>query len=740
MSNEKPKIFWAKSDPVETIQEHTQKLLDNFEILKAIYPNLYEIDWDMLQMACEYHDLGKMNPKFQRKIKDRKKDETEIPHNYLSTMFIDVNALKKRYSKDEIKILINAIAYHHDRDAYMIDRMHEEVDALKEAAQHYIFNGKKYNHVRVVSSKFLKNDRISDDTDIFLKYSNFKGLLNRLDYAASGHIKVETQNDFLMEGLDRLHEIFVTNGGGWNDMQKYLMSHQEDNLVVIAQTGMGKTEGAFLWIGNKKGFFTLPIRTAINAIYSRLKKEIVPNRARNMVSLLHSDAISVLRSDTDIEDADSHFALTKQLAMPITVSTIDQIFKFAFKYKNFEPTFATLGYSKIVIDEIQMYSPELLATLVYGLKLVTKIGGKFAILTATFPRFVGQIMRQKGIEFKEPEKPFISSSKRHHICSVEESINVSRIIENASGKKNLVVCNQISKALEIYNALVESSENIEVHLLHSRFIKKDRQDKENAILADGQKNTEKEIIWVSTQIVEASLDIDFDILHTELSDLSGLFQRLGRCNRKGGKNTEEVNAYVYLGSTSQACSGVGLFIDEHIHKLSRDALLNYSGLISELEKTELIEATYKLDAVKQSEYYRKFIRYYDKLESQFANEMSKREVDKAFRGIESEMMIPQPVYDENMETIQTIVGTYQQLGLDQEMDKSKKRTLKSIELEKLNQYLVSIPSSSIKNLEGISDYVFLNEKYDFKYPVLDCEYSYEKGVELKKNKDLGKFL
>ena len=85
--------------------------------------------------------------------------------------------------------------------------------------------------------------------------------------------------------------------------------------------------------------------------------------------------------------------------------------------------------------------------------------------------------------------------------------------------------------------------NKNLHILHSKFIKCERLSKESEIIEFGKTykdNKSNELdkqsgIWISTSIVEASLDIDFDYLFTELQDLNSLFQRLGRCNRKGKK-------------------------------------------------------------------------------------------------------------------------------------------------------------------------------------------------------------
>ena len=62
------KEYLAKSNPKETIREHTEKLIQNYNKLRKEYPDL-KINWDLLYLACLYHDLGKINKKFQNKIK-----------------------------------------------------------------------------------------------------------------------------------------------------------------------------------------------------------------------------------------------------------------------------------------------------------------------------------------------------------------------------------------------------------------------------------------------------------------------------------------------------------------------------------------------------------------------------------------------------------------------------------------------------------------------------------------------
>ena len=87
----------------------------------------------------------------------------------------------------------------------------------------------------------------------------------------------------------------------------------------------------------------------------------------------------------------------KRFSMPLSISTMDQLFDFVFKYMGYEMNLTTLSYSKIVIDEIQMYDPELLAYLIHGLKMITEMGGKVAIMTATLSPFLKRFLFEKKI-------------------------------------------------------------------------------------------------------------------------------------------------------------------------------------------------------------------------------------------------------------------------------------------------------------------------------------------------------
>lgn len=98
----------------------------------------------------------------------------------------------------------------------------------------------------------------------------------------------------------------------------------------------------------------------------------------------------------------------------------------------------------------------------------------------------------------------------------------------------LVVRNTVANAQEYYETLrAEFGED--VRLVHSRFTQQDRQDNDEWLVRTfgkpGKSRRPKRAIVVGTQVVEQSLDIDFDVLYSDLAPIDLLFQRMGRVHR-----------------------------------------------------------------------------------------------------------------------------------------------------------------------------------------------------------------
>ena len=338
--------YYAKSNPIETIKEHTDKLLENLEILRRTYGSkiIQAIDmpedrfWQLMEIICEYHDVGKVYSGFQNAIRKNigepllqtKFNNEQIKHEQISPMFVPYK--KYDLTKTERKLVYQAIYYHHER----ANTIHIDCELLKEIIKDDIEpNTEKIENELQIKVPELKTvylgmvegqARITEFDDIYKDYCIMKGLLHRLDHCSSAWIPVEDEtSDEILEFVEKFMKKQNFNP---NDLQQFAKENQGQNIMVIGSTGMGKTEAALLWSNHDKAFFTLPLRISINAIYDRIKETI----GYNHVGLLHSTAIDYLdekNEENEFEKIDQ----ARNLYEKITTCTIDQIFPFAFKYR-----------------------------------------------------------------------------------------------------------------------------------------------------------------------------------------------------------------------------------------------------------------------------------------------------------------------------------------------------------------------------------------------------------------------
>ncbi len=110
---------------------------------------------------------------------------------------------------------------------------------------------------------------------------------------------------------------------------------------------------------------------------------------------------------------------------------------------------------------------------------------------------------------------------------------LTQIIQAASDGANVVViCNLVADAQTLASTL-RTQTSLPIDLFHSRYRFKDRQTKENKVLKNYGKGKQRKQggILIATQVVEQSLDLDFDWMITQLCPMDLFFQRLGRLHR-----------------------------------------------------------------------------------------------------------------------------------------------------------------------------------------------------------------
>ncbi|WAM31477.1 CRISPR-associated helicase/endonuclease Cas3 [Caldicellulosiruptor naganoensis] len=715
--------IYAKSRPEETLKEHTERLLHNLEILRQVYGEQIEnivpnkaknVFWEMLKDVCIYHDCGKAYTPFQNVIRKSVGKEVlktsfknDIPHSYLSPAFVSKEVLEKY--RDYKKAFIQAIAFHHERNVvldatlyeYILQAIKEDLDEKRELVEKELsikvenLNKRYYSYIAPSNMLSWWKDK---DKEELLIYVILKGLLVRLDHCASAHIEIE---DMKRQNLKEITTRYLLKSfNNLRELQKYVLDKGDKNLIIVASTGSGKTEAALIWAGDKKVFFTLPMRAALNAMFKRLKDNIEISN----IGLLHSTSFHYIVSEEDDENlAFSIYQGSRYFSKQLLLTTIDQIFGFPFKYKGYEKILATLAYSKVIVDEIQGYSPSIGAVILKGLEMLNCFGTKFLIMTATLPQIYEDYLLQKGISFEKAV--FFSPVVRHRIKIVEKDISsdVENIISHAQKGKVLIITNTISKALELFESLRERTE-MKVGVIHSQFIQKHRQIKERMIKRFEERYDKG--IWISTQIVEASLDIDFDFLFTELSTLDSLFQRMGRCFRKREYRSEEPNVFVY----TENVSGIGRVYDREIHLSSFEMIKEFDGnVILEQQKMDLVKRLYSIDNIRDTKYYKEFKETLALLDSIIDGEFNKYEVHSNLRDIFNVKAIPIRYYRKKEKLF--------------EMYTNEKNLIAKAKIyDKISKYIVEVPYYKVKNY--ISSCSYMKDIY-----ILNLDYDCNTGIK-----------
>ena len=362
-------------------------------------------------------------------------------------------------------------------------------------------------------------------------------------------------------------------------------------IIMEAPMGIGKTEVALTAVeqlaaktGRNGLFFGLPTQATANAMFARIDdwlKEIANEEDIKVpIKLMHGKAqfneeyrnlpkAGNIESDEGSVVVNEWFTGKKSILTDFVIGTVDQLLLMGLKQKHLALRHLGLSGKIVVIDEIHAYDTYMDSYLEKAIEWLGAYNVPVIALSATLPvtkrnslleayakgkfgtkkfktrdngwqncqayPLLSVLDGQELVQTTEFEAPKTTTHVKVKRLNVEDDELIDRVNNKIKdGGVAGVIVNTVKHAQSLAQIAKEKAdEDTQILLLHSAFLATDRskiEDKLHDSIGKGKKRPEK-LIVIGTQVLEQSLDIDFDVMFTDIAPMDLILQRAGRLHR-----------------------------------------------------------------------------------------------------------------------------------------------------------------------------------------------------------------
>ncbi len=521
---------------------------------------------DIARQGAILHDIGKTNPVFQKRLYGKNNSKKAYRHEIGSVFFLSLFPEEIHAELIEMVVAHHKSIYNDARERGILD-----LNTIygEDIVEYHLKGWEEWsktaneilNYFGIITREISREEALGNYNKVlnycksekrkFNGYSKWRGLMNAADYFASAMENSTTENlkrIFKTPDLsffERVHPLYP--------LSMKSADSDKSHTIVVASTGAGKTDYLFRRT-KKRVFYTLPFQASINAMYKRVGNDLKDDNPDLDIRLLHA-ASKVVAGKNEEEKV-----LQNLIGSSIKVLTPHQIAAVAFGTRGYESILLDLKGNDVILDEIHTYNGVTRAIVLKIVEILNDIGCRVHIGTATMPsdlyNKILDILGKENVFEVKLEDNELEKFNRHITHKLDKWEDAQTVISEAISKdeKVLIVANRVKKAQDWYSELKGIYPNVPILLLHSRFKRGDRNNKEKELLGLDENGkpinifntSDKACIVVSTQVVEVSIDISFDVMITETAPLDSMIQRFGRVNRKRSEETIGIYKPVYV--------------------------------------------------------------------------------------------------------------------------------------------------------------------------------------------------
>ena len=599
---------------------HPNKLLEN-HIKNMISPD----DDELGKQVKLYHDIAKLKNNFQIYIRDTSNDKLDKNHSLLSAYFFLLNS-----KFDEIPTLFGflAIVSHHGnvvnlmtlaREANKFFKNQKELEQWDEVA------GAAKN-IKISSGLSTKKDEFLDRAEKLRQYLvlsqyrdkftyedfiNFKSLYSNLIYSdkfeAIFSMPKQENKDIPIDVLEASIKNLPPNKKR-DTFRKFVLNNFDENyklFTLTAPTGYGKTLTALnfaLKFNKSRIIYALPFTSIIDQTYDIVAK--IYKNSDILVSKAHHKTTIDEENLTEEDRYSKIKFLMESFNGEINVTTLYQLIFALFGNKNKDNVkFNQLKNSVVIIDEAQAIPYNFRKDFILLCEIISqRLDTIFIFMSATMPVIKSENFKEiSNLDYFAKQDRYVI--KWLHIGGEDELLE--KICEAASDKNTLVVVNTIKKAQELFTKL---RDKFSCFCLNGYMY----DDHKRAIIEAVRCTIDKskvdplasKILLISTQSIEAGVDLDFDIGFREVSPISSIIQTAGRVNRHFGATRGELYVFPEISKFTNLIYG-------DLYKVS-------GAILSDLKQKE----------VRESEILEISNLYFQKISNQLENLHIKSEIEK----------------------------------------------------------------------------------------------------------------